>query len=272
MRFGKIGGEVTVRISVHPLPVGDIPYCVWLNHRLLQAAAPSCWLQPSESVVKKVSRTENRIQSDKVVELSTVLTTKYKTTVLWNGQHSRKMTERTERQVKMNNMIETERLILMPLNYDQLVKYSKCNNSLEEELNLHKTSRTISSELKDALERTILPNVADKSKNYLYSTLWTAISKTENRMIGDFCIYGEPNENGEIEIGYGTYEEFQNRGYMTEVVSGIIEWTKKQTIVKSIIASTEKINIASFRVLEKNGFTKIGETDTLTNWELEIRN
>ena len=164
-------------------------------------------------------------------------------------------------------MIETERLILMPLNYDQLVKYLKCNNSLEEELNLNRTSRTISLELKDALEQTILPNVADKSKNYLYSTLWTAISKVENKMIGDFCINGKPNKNGEIEIGYGTYEEFQNRGYMTEIVSGIIEWTKKQPIVKSIIASTDKINIASVKVLEKNGFTKISETDILFNYK-----
>jgi len=166
-------------------------------------------------------------------------------------------------------MIETERLIIIPLNYDQLVKYIKCNNSLEEELNLNKSSRTISSELKEALEQSILSNVADKSKNYLYSTLWTAISKTEKRMIGDFCIYGEPNENGEIEIGYGTYEEFQNRGYMSEIVSGIIEWTKKQPIVKSIIASTDKTNVASVRVLEKNGFTKISETDSLSNWKLE---
>jgi hypothetical protein len=59
------------------------------------------------------------------------------------------------------------------------VKYTKCDNSLEEELNLNETSRTISPELKEAIEKTILPNVADKSKNYLYSTLWTAISKTE---------------------------------------------------------------------------------------------
>jgi RimJ/RimL family protein N-acetyltransferase len=175
---------------------------------------------------------------------------------------------------KMNktNMTETERLILLPLNYDQLVKYTKCDNSLEEELNLNKTSRTIPPELKDALEKTILPNVADKSKNYLYSTIWTAISKTENRMVGSFCLYGEPNENGEIEIGYGTEEEFQNRGYMTEIVSGIIEWTNKQSIVKFVIASTDKINIASSKVLEKNGFKKIGETDTLYNWKLESKN
>lgn len=165
-------------------------------------------------------------------------------------------------------MVETERLILKPLTYGQLIKYIKCDNSLEAELNLNNTSRKISPELKEAFEQTILPNVADTAKNYLYSTLWTAISKTENKMIGDLCMVGEPNTNGEIEIGYGTYEEFQNKGFMTEIVSGIIEWAKTQPKVKSIIASTEKTNTASFRVLEKNRFLKIEETETLFNWRL----
>jgi len=167
-------------------------------------------------------------------------------------------------------MIETERLILKPLTYEQLIKYTECDNSLEKELNLNETSRTISPELKEAFEQTILPNVADKTKNYLYSTLWTAILKTENKMIGDLCIIGEPNADGEIEIGYGTYEEFQNKGLMTEIVQGIIEWVKSQPKVKSIIASTDKTNKASFRVLEKNGFVKIGETETLLNWKLQM--
>lgn len=168
-------------------------------------------------------------------------------------------------------MIETERLILKPLTYEQLEKYIKCDNSLEIELGLNKTSRTISSELKEAFEQTILPNVADKSKNYLYSTLWTAISKVDNKMIGDLCFVGEPNADGEIEIGYGTYEEFQNKGFMTEIVGGIIEWTKKQPLVKSIIASTDKTNKASFKVLEKNNFIKIDQTETLFNWKLKIK-
>nr|WP_281384571.1 GNAT family N-acetyltransferase [Flavihumibacter stibioxidans] len=159
---------------------------------------------------------------------------------------------------------------MKPLTYEQLVKYTKCDDSLEEELNLNKTSRTISPELKEALEQTILPNVADKSKNYLYSTLWTAISKTENKMVGDLCIIGAPNALGEIEIGYGTYDEFQNNGFMTEIVSGIIEWAKNQPEVKSIIASTEKTNNASFKVLEKNDFLKIGETETSFNWQLRL--
>lgn len=169
-------------------------------------------------------------------------------------------------------MIETEHLILKPLTYEQLIKYIRCDNSLEEELNLNETTRTISPELKEAFEQTILPNVADKTKNYLYSTLWTAISKTENKMVGDLCIIGEPNANGEIEIGYGTYEEFQNKGFMTEIVQGIIEWVKSQPRVKSIIASTDKSNIASYRVLEKNKFLMIGETEMLLNWKLQMNN
>ncbi len=167
-------------------------------------------------------------------------------------------------------MIETKRLIIKPLTYTQLEKFVECNNSLEFELCLNETSRTISAELKEALEQVILPNVADKSKNYLYSTIWTAISKVENKMIGDICMYGEPNEDGEIEIGYGTYEEFQNKGFMTEIVRGIIGWIKTQINVKSIIASTDKINMASIKVLEKNGFIKTGETDTLYNWKFEL--
>ena len=165
-------------------------------------------------------------------------------------------------------MIETEKFIIKPLTYYQLLKYLKCDNSLEEELNLNKNSRTIAPELVEAFESTILPNVADTSKNYLFSTLWTGILKAENKMVGDICIVGEPNEIGEVEIGYGTYDEYKGKGYMTEMVSGIILWAKSQANVQSIIASTNKDNVASFKVLEKNNFKKIGETEELLNWKL----
>ena len=137
-------------------------------------------------------------------------------------------------------MVETKRLFLKPLTYDQLIKYINCDYSLETELKLNKSSRTISAELKEAFEQTILPNVADKTKNYLFSTLWTAISKIDRKMVGDICIVGEPNAVGEIEIGYGTYEKFRNRGFMTEIVSGIISWMRTQPKVKSVILQQKK--------------------------------
>jgi ribosomal-protein-alanine N-acetyltransferase len=168
-------------------------------------------------------------------------------------------------------MIETKRLIIKPLTYEQLIKYIKCDNSLEVELKLYETSRTISPELKEAFEQTILPNVADKSKNYLYSTLWTAISKIDNKMVGDLVIVGEPNADGEIEIGYGTYDEFQNKGFMIELLGGMKEWAKTQPEIKAILASTAKTNPASFKVLEKNNFIKIEETELVFNWKTKIK-
>ena len=41
-------------------------------------------------------------------------------------------------------------------------------------------------------------------------------------MVGDLCLMGEPDENGMVEIGYGTYEDFRKRGVMAEAVKGTI--------------------------------------------------
>lgn len=167
-------------------------------------------------------------------------------------------------------MIETKRLTLLPLTYAQLAQYIRADNSLEDALGLAPSGRTISPELHEAFEQTILPNVADPTKNFLFHTLWTMIDTSLNTMVGDLLIVGAPNEKGEIEIGYGTYEAFKGKGYMTEAVGGIIDWAKGQPGVKAIVAGTEKTNIASYTLLERNGFTKAGETDTLFTWRLDL--
>jgi len=167
--------------------------------------------------------------------------------------------------------IETERLVILPLSYPQLVKYMLNDNSLEAELKLNPTSRVISPELSEALEQTIMPAVADKSRNYLFSTLWTIILKAENKIVGDLCFVGEPNASGEIEIGYGTYPEFQGKGYMTEAVHGIIGWAASQPTVKSVIAHTHVSNIASVMVLEKNNFVRISEIEAMLSWRICFR-
>jgi RimJ/RimL family protein N-acetyltransferase len=171
-------------------------------------------------------------------------------------------------------MLETARLILIPLTYGQLIKYSKNDHSLESELELQSSSRIISPDLFDALNETIIPNVLRAStginSNYLFSTLWTMILKSEKRMVGDLCFIGDPNEKGEVEIGYGTYEINRSKGLMTEAVEAMIRWAESQPQVKSIIASTDKINIASSRVLEKNNFIQVGETVDQFQWKIEF--
>lgn len=168
-------------------------------------------------------------------------------------------------------MIETERLILRPLTYDQLLKYDKSDNSLEAELNLEKSPRSISPELREALDYGILPNVADEQQNYLFSTLWTIILKESNRMVGDVCFKGEPNIDGEIEISYGTHFEFRRKGYMTEAVGEMLKWAKMQSNVMKVLANTEKNNLSSQRVLRNNGFSQINDADGIIYWEIRVK-
>ncbi len=164
-------------------------------------------------------------------------------------------------------MVETERLMMRPLNYRQLVKYAENNHSLEEGLGVLAAERLISPELKEALEHALLPEVAANESNYLYFTLWTIILKGENRMVGDLCFMGLPNDSGEIEIGYGTYEDFRGNGYMTEAVGGMVDWAKRQLAVKAMTASTNKTNVASYTILQKNQFVQVGESEDLFHWK-----
>lgn len=167
-------------------------------------------------------------------------------------------------------MLETSRLLIKPLSYHQLIKYAKCDNSLEEVLNLKISPRTISPELMEAIHQTLLPQLKKRPSGHLFSTLWTAISKTEQKMVGDLCIVDEPNAKGEIEIGYGTYAAFEGQGYMTEVVSGIVEWALTHDLIKAIIATTDRNNVGSIRVLEKNHFIVVEEKDTVLSWRRNI--
>lgn len=168
-----------------------------------------------------------------------------------------------------SDRLETERLLIFPLNYDQLVSYLKPGTALEEGLELEPVGRSVSTELAEAMRESILPAVADIAKNYLFSTLWTMVSKKDNQMVGDLCFKGEPGDSGEIEIGYGTYNEFQGKGYMTEAIGGMLNWAFLQAGVKAVIAETELSNFASHKTLQNNSFVKYKGVGEMLWWKLE---
>jgi ribosomal-protein-alanine N-acetyltransferase len=170
-----------------------------------------------------------------------------------------------------NHFIETADLYLRPLNQHQLLQYIRMDTDLEKGWNLNPAHREISAELKEALEDTILPSVADTTKNYLFSTLWVVIRKDLNQMVAALCFKGEPNHLGEIEIGYGTFDSFQGRGYMTQAVAAIIPWAAQQSSVVSITAETEKTNPASIAVLVKNQFAQVNDLGSKCYWKLNLK-
>jgi RimJ/RimL family protein N-acetyltransferase len=165
-------------------------------------------------------------------------------------------------------LIRTERLLIQPLNYLQLLKYILNDFSLEHELNIEPVKRNLSVALQDALEITILPAAKAAGSAYMFSTLWTIILEDENKMVGDICLIPNQNNLSEIEIGYGTYDAYQGRGIMSEAVGGMIKWLKQQPAITSIIATTNQDNLASFKILARNGFTRGAEINSIIHWIL----
>lgn len=159
-------------------------------------------------------------------------------------------------------------LEILPLTLKQLEKYLANDFSLEKELCLEQISRSLSADLKDALETSIIPAVEASADDCFFSTLWTIIDRDKNAMVGDLCFYGPPNVDGETELGYGTYESFRNKGYMTEAVRLLISQANKRDELRCIKASTLNSNPASGAVLIKNGFVVAGKQDEFIHWVL----
>lgn len=66
-------------------------------------------------------------------------------------------------------------------------------------------------------------------------------------------------ENGEIHIGYGIAPSRERRGCATRAIGQLLEWARKDPRVTRLSAETGVENIASQRVLERNGFIRTGE-------------
>lgn len=109
----------------------------------------------------------------------------------------------------------------------------------------------------------LLPFLADSDKDPLFYTIWIVIEKMQKAIIGGICFHGEPDANGEVEIGYGIDVGYRNKGYMTETVAGLIDWLKSIKKVRVIRAETDPFNISSVRVLEKNGFKIFRQTEKM---------
>ncbi|HEX9998104.1 MAG TPA: GNAT family N-acetyltransferase [Abditibacterium sp.] len=91
---------------------------------------------------------------------------------------------------------------------------------------------------------------------------WYVLRKSsgegERVLMGVGGFKGPPDAHQSVEIGYSMLSQFQNQGYASEAVSGMVDWAFAQN-VESVSAETLPELSASIRVLEKNGFTFQGE-------------
>ncbi|HMH58577.1 MAG TPA: GNAT family N-acetyltransferase [Galbitalea sp.] len=85
---------------------------------------------------------------------------------------------------------------------------------------------------------------------------YVAINRGEFVAVGQLGATGDVGEGGAIEIGYGF--GMPGRGYATEAVAALVAHLLARTSISTVTASTAVDNVASQRVLEKNGFRQVG--------------
>ncbi|MBM3091840.1 GNAT family N-acetyltransferase [Ensifer sp. T173] len=94
-----------------------------------------------------------------------------------------------------------------------------------------------------------------------------------NEEIVGLCSVIRPPGNGELHIGYGVAPSREGRGIATAAVGDLLDWARSDRRVRRISAETAVDNVASQRVLERNGFAQAGqrtdpEDGPLICWEI----
>jgi RimJ/RimL family protein N-acetyltransferase len=160
----------------------------------------------------------------------------------------------------------TERLEIQLLTLSQLKLWINNIQILENELKCKYDAEPI-----EGLFLNIINNqikiIENDPENYLYHSFWFIIRKTDKKVIGSMDFKNIPNEFKEVEIGYGLGQKYENKGYMTEAIKELCKMAFMDKKIETVIAETEKGNIASEKVLEKCLFKKYKEEET-TWWKL----
>jgi RimJ/RimL family protein N-acetyltransferase len=170
-------------------------------------------------------------------------------------------------------MISTLRLNIIPLTREQLFTYLKANDLLETELGLTKTGRSISAPVKEMLETFTLPKLAEaQPDHFIFYTFWIIVEKATGIIVAEMGFKGPPDEKAAVEIGYGTMPGKEGNGFMTEAVNGLTEWARERKDIAMVLASTDKNNVASIRVMQKNRFELFGQKEKMLWWRKPVSN
>ncbi len=102
----------------------------------------------------------------------------------------------------------------------------------------------------------MLAGVADRVWQVFSPASWLIV---ENDEVVGLCSITRPPERGVIDIGYGVAPSRQGRGSAGRAIGEIVAWAKASADVTAITADTSTTNLASQRVLERNGFIRVGE-------------
>jgi len=91
---------------------------------------------------------------------------------------------------------------------------------------------------------------------------WYALRKADDTaprtLVGAGGFMGPPDAAGTAEIGYSIAADWRGQGLAAELVAGLVQQAAATGLVHRLIAHTNADNLASQRVLLRNGFEAAG--------------
>jgi ribosomal-protein-alanine N-acetyltransferase len=155
--------------------------------------------------------------------------------------------------LKQLHIFETERLIVRQYEFDIDADNFFLLNSDEDVMRYIRATK--SREECDAFLKKII-------ETYKINPLmgrWAANEKSTGKFVGSFAII--PIEDSkDIQLGYAFLKENWGKGFASELTRAALDYYFKNTKADHIYAIAEEGNIASHKVLFKNGFISDGKT------------
>lgn len=157
--------------------------------------------------------------------------------------------------------LETERLRLRKLLYSDkkaIFEYAK---------NPEVAKHVLWYEHKSEFDTIEFLNTVYEAYNKNKAAPWGIELKSNNKLIGTAGFVAWDKNSREAEIGYTLSQDYWNMGLTTEAVNKIISFGFEKMKLTKILSRCKPSNVASYKVLEKVGFT----FDTIIQGQMVIK-
>jgi RimJ/RimL family protein N-acetyltransferase len=119
----------------------------------------------------------------------------------------------------------------------------------------------------------MLRALARKVRAEFSPAAWLIVEADE--VVGLCSIIRPPSPEGVAEIGYGVAASRRRRGVARRAVADVLAWARNDSPLTAITAETAVGNTPSQRVLEHNGFARVGlrndpEDGELIRWRVDV--
>lgn len=119
----------------------------------------------------------------------------------------------------------------------------------------------------------MLQGLARSIRQHISPASWLVVADGE--IVGLCSITKAFPTPGTIEIGYGLAQNRRGRGHAAAAIAELLHWARSEPGIAAVAAETAVDNLPSQRVLERNGFIRVGgridaEDGPLICWRIDV--